>query len=74
MGFAGGYIQGGGHGPLTTILGMGTDSVLQYTLVTADGSYIMADAKNNSDIFWALRGGGGASWGVVISVSVTFHV
>ncbi|KAI5858767.1 FAD binding domain-containing protein [Tricharina praecox] len=73
VGFAGGYIQGGGHGPLSTILGMGTDSVLQYTLVTADGKYITADAKSNSDIFWAMRGGGGASWGVLISVTVKTH-
>ncbi|KAF8254011.1 FAD/FMN-containing isoamyl alcohol oxidase-like protein MreA [Wilcoxina mikolae CBS 423.85] len=70
VGFSGGYVQGGGHGPLAPIYGMAADSVLQFTLVTAEGEYITANAKNNSDIFWAIRGGGGAAFGVVISVTV----
>ncbi|RPA75184.1 FAD binding domain-containing protein [Ascobolus immersus RN42] len=70
VGVTGGYIQGGGHGPLSSLYGMGSDSVLQYTLVTASGTYITADASQNTDIFWALRGGGGASFGVVISVTL----
>jgi hypothetical protein len=49
---------------------MGSDSVLQYTLVTAAGEYITADSKQNTDLYWALRGGGGAAFGVVISVTV----
>ncbi|KAH8152823.1 uncharacterized protein LAJ45_03049 [Morchella importuna] len=70
VGFSGGYIQGGGHGPLSPLHGMAVDNVLQFKLVTADGLYKTADAHNNSDLFWALRGGGGSSWGVVTSVTV----
>lgn len=69
MGFSGGYIQGGGHSPLSTIHGMGADNVLQFTVVTADGKFITADAVTNADLFWALRGGGGSTWGVAVSVT-----
>ncbi|KAI5805293.1 FAD binding domain-containing protein [Peziza echinospora] len=73
VGFSGGFIQGGGHGPLSGIHGLGTDSVLSFEVVTADGKFVTADAKQNSDLFWALRGGGGATWGVVVSVTVMTH-
>ncbi|KAI5790221.1 FAD binding domain-containing protein [Geopyxis carbonaria] len=73
VGFAGGYIQGGGHGPLSGILGMASDHVLQYTVVTADGRHRIVDAANNADLFWALRGGGGGTFGVVTSVTVKTH-
>ncbi|KAM7194560.1 FAD binding domain containing protein [Naviculisporaceae sp. PSN 640] len=55
VGLVGGYIQGGGHSPLTSIYGMAADHVLSINLVTADGRFITADAKTNSDIFWALK-------------------
>lgn len=48
---------------------MAVDSVLQFTVVTADGKFVTADAITNPDLFWALRGGGGSTWGVVISVT-----
>ncbi|KAI5803984.1 FAD binding domain-containing protein [Peziza echinospora] len=70
VGFAGGYLQGGGHSPLSSILGMGADHVLSFDVVTADGSFRTADATTNSDLFWALRGGGGSTFGVVTAVTV----
>jgi FAD/FMN-containing dehydrogenase len=70
VGFSGGYIQGGGHGPLSTLYGMGSDQALEFTLVTADGKHITASPTSYSDLFWALRGGGPAAWGVVTSVTV----
>ena len=66
----GGYVQGGGHSPLTSIYGMAADHVLSIQLVTADGRFITADAKTNSDVFWAVRGGGGSTYGVVTSMVV----
>ena len=53
---------------------MGTDSVLAFEVVTADGEFVTADAKQNSDLFWALRGGGGATWGVVVSVRTSKEI
>ena len=52
---------------------VGVDNVLEFTIVTADGSHVVANAYNNQDLFWALRGGGGGTWGVVTSVSYKTH-
>ncbi|KAK3996644.1 FAD binding domain-containing protein [Cladorrhinum sp. PSN332] len=70
VGFIGGYIQGGGHSPLTSIYGMAADHVLSIQVVTADGQFVTADATQNSDLFWALRGGGAGTFGVVTSMVV----
>ena len=52
---------------------VGVDNVLEITIVTADGSHVIANAYNNQNLFWALRGGGGGTWGVVTSVSYKTH-
>lgn len=70
VGFAGGYIQGGGHGPLSSRYGLAADQVLEYEVVTADGKLVTATNKVNNDLFWALRGGGGSTYGIVVSVTV----
>lgn len=70
VGFAGGYIQGGGHSPLSSMFGLAADQVLEYELVTAEGKLVTATSTSNSDLFWALRGGGGSTFGVVVSVVV----
>lgn len=70
VGFIGGYIQGGGHSPLTSIYGLAADHVLSIQIVTADGRFITADAKTNPDLFWALRGGGAGTYGIVTSMVV----
>ena len=51
----------------------GVDNVLEITIVTADGDHVIANAYNNEDLFWALRGGGGGTWGVVTSVTYKTH-
>jgi FAD/FMN-containing dehydrogenase len=43
------------------------------TIVTADGNHVIANAYRNQDLFWALRGGGGGTWGVVTSVTYKTH-
>lgn len=70
VGIAGGYIQGGGHSPLGPWKGMAADNTLEFTVVTASGDLVVANDFQNSDLFWALRGGGGGSWGVVASVTI----
>lgn len=70
VGFAGGYIQGGGHSPLSGIYGLASDQVLAYQVVTADGRFLTASDEENTDLFWALRGGGGSTFGVVTSVTI----
>lgn len=49
------------------------DNVIEITIITADGNYIIANLYQNQDLFWALRGGGGGTWGVVISVTYKTH-
>jgi FAD/FMN-containing dehydrogenase len=73
VGVTGGYIQGGGHSPLSSIYGMGADQVLSIDIVLPNGRFITADKTNNKDIFWAVRGGGGATFGVVTSMTVKVH-
>ncbi|OQD81210.1 hypothetical protein PENANT_c029G10283 [Penicillium antarcticum] len=70
VGAAGGYIQGGGHSYLGWMHGMASDNVLEFQVVLADGSLVFANAYQNTDLFFALRGGGGGSFGVVVSVTV----
>ncbi|PPR06693.1 hypothetical protein CVT26_001454 [Gymnopilus dilepis] len=70
VGAAGGWHQGGGHSPLSVTMGLGADRALQYTVVTTDGVLRTANACQNSDLFWALRGGGGGTFGVVLDITV----
>lgn len=73
VGIMGGYIQGGGHSPLTGLYGTGADNVLSMEVVTADGEFVVANSTSNTDLFWALRGGGGSTFGVATSVTVKAH-
>jgi len=52
---------------------VGVDNVLEIMIVTADGGHVIANAYRNEDLFWALRGGGGGTWGVVTSVTYKTH-
>ncbi|KAF9561165.1 FAD-binding domain-containing protein [Agrocybe pediades] len=70
VGAAGGYLQGGGHSSITPSAGMAADRALQFKIVTTDGSVRTANACQNSDLFFALRGGGGGTFGVVMEATV----
>jgi hypothetical protein len=69
---AAGLILGGGTGWLTRRFGLSCDNVAGFTLVTADGSLVRANSKENADLFWALRGGGG-NFGVVTEFELDLH-
>ncbi|KAK7060249.1 hypothetical protein VNI00_001014 [Paramarasmius palmivorus] len=73
VGAAGGWMLGGGHGALAPVYGLGVDNALQFTVVVASGEYLTANAYTNPDLFWALRGGGGGTFGVVTSVTHLTH-
>ncbi|OQN98711.1 hypothetical protein B0A48_15377 [Cryoendolithus antarcticus] len=73
VGTAGGWIQGGGHSPVSSLWGMGADHALGFEVVTADGRLVTANKKMNPDLYWALRGGGGGTFGVVTSVIMRVH-
>lgn len=73
VGLAGGYFQGGGHGPLGASYGLGADNTLEFEVVTADGQQRTASRSQNSDLYWALSGGGAGTYAVVISVTVKAH-
>jgi len=69
---AAGLILGGGTGWLTRRFGLSCDNVEAFTLVTADGSIVRCNSRENEDLFWALRGGGG-NFGVVAEFEVKLH-
>ena len=69
---AAGLVLGGGTGWLNRLHGLSCDNVEGFKLVVADGSLIRANAKQNPDLYWALRGGGG-NFGVVTEFDVRLH-
>ncbi|KAK8078320.1 hypothetical protein PG996_004490 [Apiospora saccharicola] len=66
---SGGWVMGGGHSILSPVYGLGADRVVEFQIVTPDGVSRTASACENPDLFWALRGGGGGTFGVVLSAT-----
>ncbi|KIY66940.1 FAD binding domain-containing protein [Cylindrobasidium torrendii FP15055 ss-10] len=66
VGASGGWLMGGGHGLLSNTMGLGVDRVLEFKIVTPDGELRIANACQHQDLFYALRGGGGGTFGVVL--------
>jgi FAD binding domain/Berberine and berberine like len=67
-----GYSLGGGMGWLARRYGLSANSVTAVEIVTADGRFVRADARNDADLFWAVRGGGG-SFGVVTALELELY-
>jgi hypothetical protein len=66
----GGLILGGGHSPISAYYGFPADQILEMEVVTADGKHRVINEDNDSELFWAMRGGGGSTFGVLVSVTV----
>ena len=64
-----GYTLGGGLGWLGRKYGLSADNVVEFELITADGTFHYVSADENSDLFWGLRGGGG-SLGIVTAMTI----
>ncbi|MEO8134081.1 MAG: FAD-binding oxidoreductase [Betaproteobacteria bacterium] len=67
-----GLTLGGGIGWLTPMAGLSCDNLVAAQMVTADSRIVRASKEENSDLFWALRGGGG-NFGIVTSFEFALH-
>ena len=63
-----GYMQGGGYGFTSPMFGMNCDQVTSFQMALADGRIVKAGAQENPDLFWAVRGGTGNNFGVLLEI------
>jgi len=68
-----GLVLGGGFGSFSKRYGLAAASLLEAEIVTADGKLRVVNAAQDSDLFWALKGGGGGTFGVVTRVTLRTH-
>jgi len=65
-----GFSLGGGHGPLIRSYGLGADQIVSANMVLSSGEAITVTEDSDKELFWALRGGGGGTFGVVTSITL----
>jgi FAD/FMN-containing dehydrogenase len=68
-----GLVQSGGFGSYSKHYGSAAGNLLEAEVVTADGQIRIANACTNPDLFWALKGGGGGSFGVISKMTLRLH-
>jgi FAD/FMN-containing dehydrogenase len=73
VGAAGGFLQGSGFGSFSKRFGTGAAGVLELEVVTADGRIRVVHETRDPDLFWALRGGGGGTYGIVTRATLRCH-
>ncbi|KAF8164346.1 hypothetical protein K438DRAFT_1617536 [Mycena galopus ATCC 62051] len=73
VGSGGGWPLGGGHNIISPHLGLGADNVLEVDLVLPNGTLVTTNQYENADLFWAVRGGGGPSFGVATRLVYRAH-
>ena len=69
----GGLTTGGGRGMTVRKFGFAMDNVVSFTAVIANGSVVVASSTSYSDLFWAMLGGGGGSFGIVTTFNVKVY-
>ncbi|KAF4444304.1 isoamyl alcohol oxidase [Fusarium acutatum] len=76
-----GYHLGGGHGPFAPSMGLGVDNVLEIEVLQVSrnthGQTVVhrktVSRRKNPQLFWAMRGGGGSVWGIILSMTLRAH-
>jgi FAD/FMN-containing dehydrogenase len=68
-----GYMQGGGYGFTSREFGMNCDNVLEINVMLHDGKIVVANEKQSDDLFWAIRGGTGNNFGVLLQITYELH-
>lgn len=68
-----GFMQGGGFGYTSRMFGMNCDNVLEALVLLANGGVVVANKTTNSDLFWALRGGTGGNFGILLQVTYKLY-
>ena len=68
-----GLVQSGGFGSFSKAYGSAASSLLEAEVVTADGQVRIANTCSHPDLFWALKGGGGGSFGIVTRLTLRVH-
>ncbi len=68
-----GLVQSGGFGVYSKGFGTAAASLLEAEIVTADGRARVVNAHQDPELFWAIKGGGGGSWGVVTRLTLRTH-
>jgi FAD/FMN-containing dehydrogenase len=69
----GGYMQGGGFGFTSREYGMNCDNVVEALVMLADGRIVKVSGSSNESLFWAIRGGTGNNFGIVLQVTYQVH-
>lgn len=73
VGASGGWVMGNGLSFTSRQYGLGADNVVDFCVALTSGKIVLADACTNPDLFWALRGGGGGSYGIVMQMHYKLH-
>lgn len=73
VGLAGGFGQGGGHGVFGPSYGLMVDNAVEFDVVTADGQFRTINQCNDPELFWAMRGGGGGSFAILINYRMQLY-
>ncbi|KAH7921694.1 FAD-binding domain-containing protein [Leucogyrophana mollusca] len=69
VGAAGGWVLGGGHSVLSPTYGLGVDNAIEMSVVLSTGEHLVVNSYQHPDLFWAMRGGGGGTYGILTSVT-----
>jgi hypothetical protein len=68
-----GLVLGGGVGFAMRQYALTCDNLIEFDIILADGSLVTVNEKNNADLFWACRGGGGGNFGIVVNFTFKVH-